>query len=125
MIRGGSNGNTTIPIARQFFNTVLDGVAREEFPSGAEEPTYRDNSYWQCEGKSLEAGHQSKEAESDGAATTTETPATTSEQPATQTPPASTETPVVPPAETGGDGPESPETPPVETPPAETTTPEG
>ena len=44
----GGRGTTAAlpsPIFRTFMNTVLDGVAREEFPT-ANAPTYKDNSSW-------------------------------------------------------------------------------
>lgn len=68
---GGSTASTSDlpqPIARNFFNTILDGVAREEFPTGTA-PSYRADSYWEVDGKPLTGG----------SANTAETPSTETE----------------------------------------------
>ncbi len=49
-----STSNFPIPIARNFFNTVLEGVEREEFPEGGT-PTYKDNSVWTVDGEPLDS----------------------------------------------------------------------
>lgn len=108
MIRGGSNLNLTIPIARAFFNAVLQGVPREEFPTG-NTPSYRDDSVWEVEGKSVV--QRNEEAETPE---TEEEPATTEE--GAETPPGSTDQPATTPTEpdpdpdTGGDPDPDPDT---------------
>ena len=48
--------NTACPIFVNFINTVLDGVAREEFPTSSTQPTYKDNSTWEFKGGSYNWG---------------------------------------------------------------------
>ena len=53
----GSSGhpyNTACPIFNYFVNSVLDGWAREEFPTSSAQPTYRDNSSWTFSGGSVD-----------------------------------------------------------------------
>ena len=42
--------NTACPIFNYFTNSVLDGVAREEFPTSSKQPTYKENTTWEFKG---------------------------------------------------------------------------
>lgn len=54
--RRARTSDLPIPIARNFFNTVLDGVEREEFPAADGQITYQDDSVWEVDGKPLSGG---------------------------------------------------------------------
>lgn len=54
--RRARTSDLPIPIARNFFNTVLDGVEREEFPAADRQITYQDDSVWEVDGKPLSGG---------------------------------------------------------------------
>lgn len=54
--RRGRTSDLPIPIARNFFNTVLDGVEREVFPAADGQITYQDDSVWEVDGKPLSGG---------------------------------------------------------------------
>ena len=56
------NTQITLPIFRKFMNTVLAGVAREEFPTG-ETPSYKDNSSWTFVGGSAKKDDEEDEEE--------------------------------------------------------------
>ena len=45
-IRGLSNATVTLPVFKQFMETVLVNTPREEFPTG-EKPTYKDDNEWE------------------------------------------------------------------------------
>ncbi|MBM6952493.1 transglycosylase domain-containing protein [Enorma phocaeensis] len=95
--RDALGDDLTLPIVRNIMNTILDGVAREEFPTG-ETPTYKNNSVWQVEGKSL-VGMQS--ATTDDAETEEpETPETVESPDSPNSPSTSPSTPDTPPAST-------------------------
>ena len=48
--------NTACPMFTSFVNTVLDGVAREEFPTSSTQPEYKDASTWEFKGGSYSWG---------------------------------------------------------------------
>ena len=54
--RRAYNTDLTLPIARNFLNTVLSGAKRAEFPKADGKITYKDNSVWEVDGKKLEYG---------------------------------------------------------------------
>ncbi len=58
------NSQITLPIFRKFMNTVLAGVAREDFPTG-ETPSYKDNSSWTFVGGSAAKDDEDEEDEED------------------------------------------------------------
>ncbi|AEB07395.1 penicillin-binding protein, 1A family [Coriobacterium glomerans PW2] len=45
----------TLPMARNFLNKALNGVEREEFPTGTA-PTYKSSSVWEIDGKKIALG---------------------------------------------------------------------
>ena len=51
--REALGSDITLPMVRNVMNTILAGVAREEFPTSSEPIAYKDNSYWKVDGKQL------------------------------------------------------------------------
>ena len=90
--RAASTSDLPQPIARNFFNAILEGVPREEFPTG-ETPAYRDNSYWEVDGEKLDGSTEAETPESTETPETEETPETTTPESPTPTTPPSQESP--------------------------------
>ena len=62
--REALGSDITLPMVRNVMNTILAGVAREEFPTSSEPIVYKDNSYWKVDGKQL-SGYSSTQSDTD------------------------------------------------------------